>query len=168
MHLTKSIPVMLMIMALFIPGMKLDGQEGDVPEAIVSQGTIERVAVVRIKKDGDLLRGLQAAIREEGIKNAVILSGIGSLTEYHLHVVDNRIFPTKNVFFRDTIPVDLTSVNGYVFDGRIHAHIGISDENLALGGHLEPGCTVFTFAIITIGVFSDAMNLDRFDDKYWH
>ena len=43
----------------------------------------------------------------------------------------------------------------------------ISNERLALGGHLEPGNEVFTFAIITVGVFNDEVNLARFDDKYW-
>ena len=105
--------------------------------------------------------------QKEKIKNAVILSGIGSLTSYHIHVVDNNTFPSENVFFKDSIPVDLTSVNGYIFNGKVHTHINISDENLAIGGHLEPGTTVFTFAIITIGVFNDEVNLDRFDDKYW-
>jgi predicted DNA-binding protein with PD1-like motif len=122
---------------------------------------------VRLKQHTDLLAGLQEAVEKEKIKNAVILSGIGSLTSYHIHVVDNNTFPSENVFFKDSIPVDLTSVNGYIFNGKVHTHINISDENLAIGGHLEPGTTVFTFAIITIGVFNKEVNLDRFDDKYW-
>lgn len=142
-------------------------QDSKVPDAVTTSGQLERVIVVRLKQHADLLAGLEKAVKEEKIENAVILSGIGSLTDYHIHVVDNRTFPSTNVFFKDSIPVDLTSVNGYVFDGRVHAHINISDENLALGGHLEPGCTVFTFAIITIGVFNEEMNLKRFDDKYW-
>ncbi|KPL12563.1 MAG: hypothetical protein AMS26_17105 [Bacteroides sp. SM23_62] len=125
------------------------------------------MVVVRLKQHTDLLGGLKEAVQKEQIDNAVILSGIGSLTSYHLHVVDNNTFPTENVFFKDSIPVDLTSVNGYVFNGKVHAHINISDENMAIGGHLEPGSSVFTFAIITIGVFNDEINLNRFDDKYW-
>ena len=138
-----------------------------VPDAVTASGQFERVIVVRMKQGADLLKGLQSASEKETIKNAVILSGIGSLVSYHIHVVDNNTFPSENVFIKNNTPVDLTSVNGYIFDGRVHAHINISDERLALGGHLEPGNEVFTFAIITIGVFNDEVKLDRFDDKYW-
>ena len=138
-----------------------------VPDAVTTSGQFERIVVVRLKQGADLLEGLKSAVEKENLKNAVILSGIGSLVSYHIHVVDNSTFPTENVFIRNDTPVDLTSVNGYIFNGRVHAHINLSDERIALGGHLEPGTEVFTFAIITIGVFNDEVNLDRFDDKNW-
>jgi len=138
-----------------------------VPDAVTTSGQFEKIIVVRLKQGADLLEGLETAVEKEKIKNAVILSGIGSLVSYHIHVVDNDTFPSKNVFIRNETPVDLTSVNGYIFDERVHAHINISDERLALGGHLEPDNEVFTFAIITIGVFNDDVDLARFDDKYW-
>jgi hypothetical protein len=34
----------------------------------------------------------------------------------------------------------------------------------AFGGHLEPGTTVFTFAIVTIGVLDDNIDLSKVDD----
>jgi len=40
--------------------------------------------------------------------------------------------------------------------------LGTPDK--AMAGHLEPGTTVFTFAIITIGVMNDT-DLARVDDK---
>lgn len=67
----------------------------------------------------------------------------------------NNTFPTKNVFFRAEEPQDLLNVNGYVIDSRIHAHITFSDEENALGGHLESGTRVFTFAIITLGILEE-------------
>jgi len=126
-----------------------------------------RIAIVRLKNGTDLLDGLKKAVKKEGIKNAVILSGIGSLTSYHVHAVDNTTFPTKNIFFKAEGPQDLLNVNGYVIDSRIHAHITFSDEEKALGGHLEPGTRVFTFAIITLGILEGDANLRRFDDWKW-
>jgi len=155
-----------LLLSVFLSGICY-AQESSVPEVVTTSGQFERVIVVRMKQHTDLLAGLQEAAEKEKIRNAVILSGIGSLTTYHIHVVDNSTFPSKNVFFKDSIPVDLVSVNGYIFNGKVHTHINISDENLALGGHLEPGTKVFTFAIITIGVLTEDMNLNRFDDKYW-
>ncbi len=156
----------ILFLSAFFSGI-CHAQDSPVPEVVTTSGQFERVIVVRLKQHTDLLAGLQEAVEKEKIKNAVILSGIGSLTSYHIHVVDNNTFPSENVFFKDSIPVDLTSVNGYIFNGKVHTHINISDENLAIGGHLEPGTTVFTFAIITIGVFNSEVNLERFDDKYW-
>jgi predicted DNA-binding protein with PD1-like motif len=130
-------------------------------------GNFDRIVVVRLKHGTDLLEGLTKAVKEEGIKNAVILSGVGSLTSYHVHAVDNTTFPTKNVFFKADGPQDLLNVNGYVIDGRVHAHITFSDDERGLGGHLEPGTKVFTFAIITLGVLERDADLRRFDDWKW-
>ncbi|MHC4173067.1 MAG: PPC domain-containing DNA-binding protein [Planctomycetota bacterium] len=126
-----------------------------------------RIVVARFKYGTDLLDGLKKAVKKERIKNAAILSGMGSLTSYHVHSVDNTTFPTKNVFFKAEAPQDLLNVNGYVIDGRVHAHITFSDEEKALGGHLEPGTSVFTFVIITLGVLEEDASLRRFDDKEW-
>ena len=122
-----------------------------------------KIAVAQLKHGTDLLDGLNKAVKKLGIKNAVILSGIGSLTSYHVHAVDNATFPTKNVFFKTEAPQDLLNVNGYVIDGRIT----FSDEEKALGGHLETCTRVFTFAIITLGVLEERANLRRFDDWKW-
>ena len=138
-----------------------------VPDVVTTTGQFEKVIVVRMKQGTDILQGLKSAVEKEAINNAVSLSGIGSLVSYHIHVVDNNTFPTENIYIKNDTPVDLTSVNGYIFNGRVHAHINISDERLALGGHLEPGNEVFTFVIITLGVFNDEVNLARFDDKNW-
>ncbi|MHC4539025.1 MAG: PCC domain-containing protein, partial [Planctomycetota bacterium] len=56
-------------------------------------------------------------------------------------------------------------INGYVIDGRVHAHVTLADDDKAFGGHLEKGTNVFTFAVITVGVFSDEIDLSRVDDK---
>jgi predicted DNA-binding protein with PD1-like motif len=98
--------------------------------------------------------------------NGVILSGIGSVRGYHVHVVCNRTFPSKNTFVKDTTaPADIVSMNGYVIDERVHAHITLADADKAFGGHLESGTNVFTFAVVTVGVFKEGMDLSRVDDK---
>ena len=57
--------------------------------------------------------------------------------------------------------------NGYILDGVVHAHITFANPQKAMGGHLEPGTRVFTFAIVTLGVLDDTTSLKRFDDKDW-
>jgi hypothetical protein len=137
-----------------------------VPEAYAVPGQFERILVLRFKYETDLLAGLEKMVKNNHVRNAVILSGIGSLRGYHVHLVSNRTFPSKNLFIKDpTAPADLTSMNGYVIDGRIHAHVTLADTDKAFGGHLEPGTTVFTFAVVTVGVLADGADLSRVDDK---
>lgn len=130
-------------------------------------GDFSRIVVVRLKNGTDLLAGLQKAVEKEKIKNAVIISGIGSLTQHHVHVVNNTTFPPGETFVKESVPSDLLNVNGYIVEGRVHAHITFSDDKKALGGHLEPDTKAFTFAIITIGVLDDKTCLKRIDDYTW-
>ena len=138
----------------------------DVPDAIAQTGEFGRIVVARFKFNTDLLEGIEKAVDQEKIANAVIVSGIGSVRGYHVHVVSNRDFPSKNVYTEDSEhPADLLSINGYVIDGRVHAHVTLADDVKAFGGHLERGTNVFTFAVITLGVSSDKIELSRVDDK---
>ena len=126
----------------------------------------DSIFVLRFKYQADLSTDLDSLVKRYKIRNAVILSGIGSVRNYHYHVVSNRTFPSKNIFVKDTTaPADIVSMNGYIIDGRIHAHITFSDADKAFGGHLERGTTVFTFAIVTIGVLKEGIDLRKIDDK---
>ncbi len=137
-----------------------------VPEAYALEGQFDRVLVLRFKYQTDLLPAMERVIKEQKVRNAVILAAAGSVRSYHYHAVSNTTFPSKDIFVKNTAaPADITSMNGYVINGRVHAHITFAEPDKAFGGHLEPGTQVFTFAIVTIGVFKDGIDLSRVDDK---
>jgi predicted DNA-binding protein with PD1-like motif len=137
-----------------------------VPDVYALTGQFDRVLVLRFKNQADLLAGLERMVKECKVRNAVILSGIGSVKSYHYHTVSNGTFPSKNIFVKNPAsPADIVSMNGYVIDGRVHAHITFADPDKAFGGHLETGTSVFTFATVTIGVFKNGIDLNRVDDK---
>jgi predicted DNA-binding protein with PD1-like motif len=137
-----------------------------VPDVYAVTGQFDRIVVLRFKYQTDLLRGLEKMVKQEKIRNAVILAGAGSLRNYHIHQVSNNTFPSKNVFVKDpTAPSDLLNMNGYVVDGRVHAHVTLANPDGAFGGHLEPDTNVFTFAVVTLGVFREGIDLRRVDDK---
>lgn len=137
-----------------------------VPDVYAIKGNFERVVILRFKFEADLLAGIEKMVKQEKIKHAVILAGAGSVRGYQVHQVSNRTFPSKNMFVKDpTAPADLIGMNGYVIDGKVHAHMTLATPEQAFGGHLEPGTSVFTFAIVTIGVLNDAADLSRVDDK---
>jgi predicted DNA-binding protein with PD1-like motif len=135
-----------------------------VPDVYAISGKFDRVVILRFKYQADLLAGIEKMVKEEKIRNAVILAGAGSVRNYQVHQVSNRTFPSKNTFVQDpTAPADLIGMNGYVIDGRVHAHMTLANPDHAFGGHLEPGTSVFTFAIVTLGVFDG--DLSKVDDK---
>lgn len=137
-----------------------------VPDVYALNGKFARVMVLRFKFDTDLLAGIEKMVKQEKIRNAVILAAAGSVRGYQVHQVSNRSFPSKNMYEQDpTAPANLIGMNGYVIDGSVHAHITLANPEKAFGGHLEPGTSVFTFAIVTMGVFDDGMDLSRVDDK---
>ena len=136
-----------------------------VPDAYALSGNFSKVVVLRFKYQADLLAGIESMVKQEKIRNGVILAGAGSVRNYQIHSVSNRTFPSKNTYVKNpTAPADIISMNGYIIDGKIHAHMTMANPDKAFGGHLEPGTNVFTFAIVTIGVMND-VDLSRVDDK---
>ena len=137
-----------------------------VPDVYAIDGQFDRVITLRFKFGADLLAGIGKVVTEKKIKNAVFLSGAGSVRGYHLHQVSNRDLPSKNMFEKDPkSPADLISMNGYIINGKIHCHMTLATPDRAFGGHLEPGSEVFTFAIVTLGVMKDGVDFTHLDDK---
>ncbi|HOO14123.1 MAG TPA: DNA-binding protein [Candidatus Marinimicrobia bacterium] len=127
----------------------------------------ERIEIVRLRSGMDLLEGLKEAVNSRKIKNGVILAGIGAVTDYHYHVVSSKNLPPDEEYPKASVPMDLISVQGYILNGRVHAHIALSDANSVVGGHLESGTKALTFFIITIGVLPDSLKIDNLDNyKY--
>ena len=121
---------------------------------IVQESLPTRFIMVRLEPGQDLLVGIREAVAEAGISHGAILAGVGSLSAYHFHVVSTPVMPPENAFIRGEGPYDILTITGAVLDGRVHAHVTFSDEKVAMGGHLEEGCTVLTFAILTIADIS--------------
>jgi len=159
--------ICLLVSMLVLAGGPAPAAAQAVPEVVSVSSEIKRVVVVRFKYNTDLLEGLRQAVKNEKIKNAVILSGVGSVTSYHVHAVSNTTLPAKLAYTKRAGAMDLIAVNGYVLDGRIHAHITMTDDQKAFGGHLHEGTKVFTFAIVTLGLLDDNLDLRRFDDSTW-
>jgi uncharacterized protein len=116
-----------------------------------------RFVAVRLDPGEDVLLSLRAAVKEQGIRDAAILSGVGSLDRYHFHVVQTTNMPPGNSFVQGEGPFDILTVTGLVVDGEVHAHITFSNTELAMGGHLEEGCRVLTFAVV---VMAEALDED--------
>ena len=137
-----------------------------VPDVYAVTSQFQRVLIFRFKYQTDLLAGMEKMVKENKIRNAVILSGAGSVRGYQVHQVSNRTLPSKNIIVKNpTAPADLIGMNGYIINGKVHAHMTLANADKAFGGHLEPDTEVFTFAIVTVGVLPDSLDLTKLDDK---
>jgi len=142
------------------------GLSEKVPDVYAITTQFERVVLLRFKFDTDVLAGLEKMVKQEKIQNAIILSGMGSVRGYQVHQVSNRTFPSKNMMVKNpTQPADIAGMSGFVVNGVLHPHITLAVPDHAFGGHLEPGTTVFTFAVVTLGVLKDGTDLTHLDDK---
>jgi len=164
----KKYQTSLLIAALLLQVANPGATADQAPAVHTIRSPIDRVVIVRLKNKTDMLDGLKQAVAREKIKNAVIISGFGSVTSYQVHVVENTTFPPKDKFTKESGPFDILTVSGTVLDGKVHPHITLSSPQKTTGGHLEPGTFVFTFATITLGILSDSADLTRLDDYTWH
>jgi predicted DNA-binding protein with PD1-like motif len=136
-----------------------------VPDVYATTTQFEKVQIWRFKYDTDLLAGMEKMVKENHIVNAVILSCAGSVRGYQIHQVSNRDLPAKIMTEKDpTQPADIISMNGYITGGKIHAHMTMALPDKAIGGHLHADTKVFTFAIVTVGILPDNLDLSKLDN----
>ena len=128
---------------------------------------IRRIITVRINPGEDILLGLRQAVKEHSIRNAVVLTGFGSVRKSHFHVVMSNDLPPAESYPKSVQPLDVVTIGGFIIDGRVHAHIDFSDERNGFGGHLEEGCLALTFIVVALADLGDVnvSNWDTFKDE---
>ena len=130
---------------------------------ISRETSMKRVVLVRIAPGEDILLGLRQAVREHNIKNGLILTGFGSCSYSHFHVVMSNELPPKESYPKSIQRLDICSFNGFILDGKVHCHVDFSDERNGFGGHLEEGNLALTFANIAIGEIEDSVSIVGWD-----
>ncbi|HEX7549161.1 MAG TPA: PPC domain-containing DNA-binding protein [Candidatus Methylomirabilis sp.] len=123
---------------------------------------IRRIITVRINPGEDILLGLRQVVKEHSIRNAVVLTGFGSVRKSHFHVVMSNDLPPAEGYPKSVQPLDVVTIGGFIIDGRVHAHINFSDERNGFGGHLEEGCLALTFIVMALADLGD-VNLSHWD-----
>jgi uncharacterized protein len=126
-------------------------------------GALE-VIVIGIAPGEMLLETIEAGIKEHDVRNGAVVSGIGTLKVAVMHHIQHDRFPPEDRFFTIEKPLEVSSINGIVANGKAHLHmtVGYRDE-WSVAGHLEPGSEVLYLAEVTLLKFSD-LQLDRHFD----
>jgi predicted DNA-binding protein with PD1-like motif len=128
---------------------------------IFGQELTGKYYAVRLDKGDDLLESFQSFLERYNIADGVVVSGIGTLDQCHMHFVTTINDATKMEFkrWKDT-PLEVASIDGIVANGEPHLHMVISNTDRAWAGHVEPGCrTLYLCEIMFIEL--PGFNLDR-------
>lgn len=106
----------------------------------------------RLKPAQDLLESIQAFAADKNIEAGCVLCGVGSLTHAALRLANREHYSEYEGHFEIVSMTGTTAVSGS------HIHIAVSDGSGAtMGGHLVPGCKVYTTAEIVLAAFEDAV-----------
>lgn len=100
---------------------------------------------VRLKPGEDLQSGIERTTRDNHIEAGWIATAVGSITHYNIRFANQPDGSTGQGHF------EIVSLVGTVGAGGNHLHLSISDSTgKTIGGHLLPGCIVYTTAEIVI------------------
>ena len=119
---------------------------------IVGKGAVGgEIIVARVEYGEDLLESRQKLCTENDIRNGVILSGYGTLGYASFFGLQSTDHPPPDFYrWRREEGYELLNFTGVIADYQVHAHLTISTEKGAVGGHMEKGCKVLTLAEVVI------------------
>lgn len=102
-----------------------------------------RVIVMHLKKGDLLLESITEGLKEQGVKNALLVSGIGSLRRLSMHGIKECTDTPSDYYYTIDAPVELGCLQGIVLDGVPHLHgVCSTPDGKTYVGHLEPGTEV--------------------------
>lgn len=131
---------------------------------VISQASQTQLLMVGLEPGEMLLESLQKVIDAHGIKNGVVVSGIGTLKVCRMHYILHTRFPAEDEIMTLNKPLELVSVSGLIADGEPHLHITVScGKDEVYAGHLEPGSEVLYLAEIAMLVFDEPRMIRRVD-----
>lgn len=117
--------------------------------------------VERLKPGVDFQGELKRIAAEHHLKAGVVVSAVGSFKTASLR------FAGANEATTITGPLEVVSVTGTISDKGMHVHLSVSDANgKTIGGHLMPGCKVFTTIELVIFDLSNEWSFERKTDEH--
>jgi predicted DNA-binding protein with PD1-like motif len=124
------------------------------------QMTPEKIstAAFRLKPGEDLRAGIEKIVKEKAINAGWVATCSGSLTDYAIRFANQPDASTGHGHF------EIVSLTGTVSVNGSHLHLSISDSTgRTIGGHLTPGCKVYTTAEIVL-MYTDKYTFTREKD----
>ena len=119
-----------------------------------------RIIVINLQKGELFLESIQQEVDKLGIKNAILLSCIGSLRKCVYHIITNTDDISVDEYITLEAPLEVSAMQGLILDGIPHFHLVISDPGKAYTGHIENGSVVQYLMEIALLEIAD-LDLER-------
>jgi hypothetical protein len=116
---------------------------------IVSEG-LGRIVILSFDRGEKLREGIRDKLKELGIRNAVVLSAIGTFEKARFHRITTTDQRPKDEIIEIAGPMELAAVDGIVADGEPHLHMAFQDLDRAYAAHLEDGSVVCYLAEVVL------------------
>jgi len=130
---------------------------------IVSEG-FGRIVILSFDRGEKLREGIRDKLKELGVRNAVLVSAIGTFEKARFHRIKNTNENPQDEIFEVEGPMELASVDGIVADGEPHFHMTFQDLDRAYAAHLEDGSVVCYLAEIVLAELK-GIELERVPNK---
>lgn len=116
-----------------------------VPGMICKNNVLATTYAFRLTPGQDLKKELARVVQAEGLKAAVVISSVGSLSVAGLRLANGKTHTTLQG------PFEIVSLTGTLGQDGLHLHISLSDcEGKTWGGHLVDGSLIHTTAEIVL------------------
>ncbi|HEY9644497.1 MAG TPA: PPC domain-containing DNA-binding protein [Coleofasciculaceae cyanobacterium] len=102
---------------------------------------------LRLHPQQDLKAELEAFVQAQELEAACVITGVGSLTQAVLRFAGQP----NGILLKEKF--EIVSLTGVMSRHGSHYHVSIADSTgRTLGGHVMPGCLIYTTAEIIIGI----------------
>jgi len=104
----------------------------------------------RLKPGQDLFDEIEQFVAGKKIEAGCVLCSVGSLTQAAIRLANLESHTEFEGYF------EIVSLTGTVSTHGSHLHVSISASNgKTIGGHLVPGCKIYTTAEVVLAAFPD-------------
>ena len=115
------------------------------------EATDRGIVFLSLHRGDDVLASIQRLISEAHLENAVVMTGLGSLSKGHFHIIASNNYPPGDTYFKMEGPLEIAQIAGIIAGGEPHLHLTLLDKDQRTwAGHLEPGCEVLTLCELSI------------------
>ncbi len=128
------------------------GQRGDEFIIEAALGGADAHIYVSSKARPGFIREIEKFAAAHRIEAGCVLCSVGSLVYATLCLANRAVLSEYEGHF------EIVSLTGTISVNGSHLHISISDgDGKTIGGHLAPGCKVYTTAEVVLGAFEDVV-----------
>lgn len=115
------------------------------------EDTTAGIIIVGLQRDDLLFESLAEVARQADMHTGVVMTGIGSLQNAHIHTVVSNAYPPQEAYFDLDGPLEIVQFGGIIANYQPHIHISLWDrQKRYFGGHLHEGCRILTLSEISI------------------